>query len=220
MDAITRNVLRAVVCTAIMAWPGMAQAHSPIAGIGVFYNALLHPLMVPGHALVLVGLCLALGQQGRPAARLGLLVLWGAFAVGLGAAKAGQFAAPPEGGLLVLAAILGTTVAFAAPLPRWLVGTASVVAGLVLGLDSAPDPASQYDTALALSGIFCGIALASTIIAGTCLTLQKAWMRIGIRVMGSWIVAASVLVLTLLFQSGRPSAVLSIPIPARAASAG
>jgi hypothetical protein len=220
VDAMKGSVLRAVVCSAILAWPGMAQAHSPIAGIGVFYNALLHPLIVPHHALVLVGLSLALGQQGRPAARLGLLVLWVAFAVGLGAAMAGMALAPQDRGLLFLAAVVGASVTIAAHLPRWLIGTASLAAGLMLGLDSAPDPASQHDTVLSVAGLCSGIALTSTVIAGTCLTLHKAWMQIGIRIMGSWIAAASVLVLALLFQSGRPSAVVSTAFPTRVETAG
>jgi len=209
-------MVRVGFCAATAAWPDVAQAHSPIAGIGTFYNAMLHPLLVPGQALVLVGLSLALGQRGRPAARLGLVLLLGAFAAGLGAAMAWPHLQPPETGLLFLGAVIGAAVSIAKPLPLWLVATAAIAAGLLMGLDSRPDPAGQRDTVLAVAGLFTGTALVATLIAGTCLTLEKSWMHIGIRIVGSWIAAASVLVLALLLQSGRPSLGLTIAVPARA----
>jgi hypothetical protein len=84
-----------------------------------------------------------------------------------------------------------------------------------MGLDSAPDPANTTGTLLAAGGLSLGIAIISMVIAGTSLTLDKAWMRIGLRIVGSWIVAASVLVLALLLHNGRPSTALSIAIPTR-----
>ena len=215
MDFVSGKVIRAGVCMALVACPGMAHAHSPIAGIGTFYAAMLHPLAVPGHALVIVGLSLAFGQQGRSAARLGLPVLLGAFAAGLGAAMVWAPFAPPQTALLLLAAVIGAAVTVAAPLPLWLVGAASTVSGLAMGLDSAPDPANTTGTLLAAGGLSLGIAIISMVIAGTSLTLDNAWMRIGLRIVGSWIVAASVLVLALLLHNGRPSTALSIAIPTR-----
>jgi urease accessory protein len=215
-DNLKSGIVRVGVCALVGAWPGVALAHSPIAGIGTFYNALLHPLIVPGHALALVGLSLALGQQGRPAARLGLVLLLGAFGVGLGAAMALPVSPPPETGFLFLAAVIGGAVSIARPLPRWLIAVAAIAVGLLMGLDSRPDPAGQRDTVLAVAGLFSGTALVAILIAGTCLTLEKTWMHIGIRIFGSWIAAASVLVLALLLHSGRPFPALSFAVSVRA----
>jgi Protein of unknown function (DUF3604) len=49
----------------------LAEAHSPIQGIGTFYSYLLDPFVVPPHAILLTALALLLGQQGRARA-LGL----------------------------------------------------------------------------------------------------------------------------------------------------
>ena len=204
------------LCAGALLWPDVALAHSPIAGIGTFYNAMLHPLVVPGHALALVGLSFALGQQGRPAARLGLVLLLGASGVGLGAAMALPVSPPPETGFLFLAAVMGAAVSIARPLPRWLIAMAAIAVGLLMGLDSRPDPAGKRDTVLAVAGLFSGTALVAILIAGTCLTLEKTWMRIGIRIFGSWIAAASVLVLALLLHYGRPFPTQSFAVPVRA----
>jgi hypothetical protein len=165
---------------------------------------------------VLVGLSLALGQQGRAATRLGLVLLLGAFAAGLGVAMAWPLSALPEAGLLILAAGIGAVISIARPLPRWLSAVAAIGAGLFMGLDSRPDLTGQRDTVLAVAGLFSGTALVATLIAGTCLTLEKTWMRIGIRVIGSWIAAAPVLVLALLLHSGRSFPTLSFAVPVRA----
>ena len=184
------------------AWPGIVQAHSPIPGIGTFYSSLLHPVMVPTHALVLVALSLFLGQHGRSAARLGLIVLILAFRVGLAGSMTLTDAGPSEQSLLMFAAILAGLVTSARPLPLWLIAGVAFAAGVPLGLDSGPDPLNRHEVLLAVAGVWVGVALLSTLIAGSCLSLDRVWQKIGIRVAGAWIVATSVLVLTLLIHSG------------------
>src|SRR5262250_488988 len=85
---------RIAVGVAILAWlvvaGGPAQAHDVVAGVGGFSGGLLHPLLVPAHALALLALGLALGQQPRwPAGALffgvglvaGITLIVAAFAI-------------------------------------------------------------------------------------------------------------------------------------------
>ncbi len=59
-----RAALAAVIlCLATAA----AQAHTVIPGIGGFPGGLLHPLLVPAHALTLIALGLLAGSFARPA---------------------------------------------------------------------------------------------------------------------------------------------------------
>jgi urease accessory protein len=178
----------------------MALAHSPIPGIGIFYGHMLHLLIVPAQALVLVGVALMLGQQGQAGARAGLLALGIGFALGLAAARLAA-PAPPETLLLGIAVILGMAVALARKWPVLLVAPVVLGAGLAVGLDSWPQPMGGRDTALAVAGLCVGVGLVSLVVAGIGPTLQKAWQRIGIRIAGSWIAATSVLALALFLHA-------------------
>jgi urease accessory protein len=189
-----------MIPAALCAWPSMALAHSPIPGIGTFYGHMLHPLIVPVQALVLLGAALMLGQQGQAKARAGLLALGTGFACGLAAARLAA-SAPPETLLLLLAAVFGIAVGLARQWPVWLIVPAALGAGVALGLDSWPEPMGSRDTALAVAGLCVGVGLIALVVAGTALTLHKAWQRLGIRIVGSWIAAASVLVLALLVHA-------------------
>ena len=64
-------------------FPQLAHAHSPIEGIGDFYNGMLHPLLVPSHVLLLLALGLLRGQQGLRSMRYGLPLFVLTLCVGL-----------------------------------------------------------------------------------------------------------------------------------------
>ena len=94
--------------------PGPALAHSPIPGIGGFYNGLLHPLLVPAHLLALVALGLWLGQQALPRIERALLAFSLLLLAGLALAA---FAAPGGGQTSLLACALGVGLLVAAAWP-------------------------------------------------------------------------------------------------------
>ena len=62
--------------------PNLAFAHSPIEGIDSFYNGLLHPVFVPAHILLILGLGLLFGQKGTQETRFALVGYFAATAVG------------------------------------------------------------------------------------------------------------------------------------------
>ena len=71
------------------------------------------------------------------------------------------------------------------------------LAGIVLGLDSATDNSSEREALLAFIGLVTGVVYLTTLITGLTVGLTKPWHRVGVRIAGSWIVAASVMVLAL-----------------------
>ena len=192
----TRTLL--LVWAAGVATSGEAYAHSPIKGVGAFYNGVLHPYLVPAHLLVLVALGLLIGQRAPASSRYALP----AFLVALvGSVALVMVVTMPsmEILLLVIAFTGGTLVAVAATAGTLLpVGLASA-AGLMLGLSSGPDGIPSDEAWLALSGTVIGASLAVVLTGGASAWLSRfqTWPRIAVRVLGSWTAASAFLVLVL-----------------------
>lgn len=179
---------------ALLLLGGTAQAHSPIPGVGVFYNGMLHPLLLPAHALVLVAVGLLCGQHAPRVSRAALPAF--ALALGAGLALPPPLSAPDAAiFLLGLGALAGAAVALGAPL-RPLMTLLAAVAGLAVGLDSRADAPGPLPLPEA-GGIWLGAVLAVVLVGGAAASLTRAWQRIGLRALGSWIAAAAILVLML-----------------------
>jgi urease accessory protein len=197
----TPGSVTGVAAFGIFAAPTATWAHSPIEGIGTFYGHMLHPVTVPAHALLLIGITLMLGQQPRLEALLGLVSFGLAFAFGLTLSGLGYIAEVREQLLLGGALLAGGLVCLNRPLPTGAVSAGAIVAGLALGVDSSPDIAGYNQLLLAYSGLLVGLFAIAVIVTGSTVGLATAWQRIGIRVAGSWIMAVSVLALALSVSS-------------------
>jgi len=174
-----------------------AAAHATFKGIGTFYNYMFHPFAVPAHMLVLIAAGLMLGQQQARIGGLGLRALAAGLGVGLSFDAVAGNETLPEPSLLLVALLLGATVSLGRSPPLAVAMLGAGLAGLVVGLDSAPGVANRYTSALAYAGLVFGVMWIVTIISGYTVDLTRDWQSIGKRVVGSWIVAASLLVLTL-----------------------
>jgi urease accessory protein len=173
-----------------------ACAHPPFAGATGFYGGLLHPLFVPTHAIAVLSLGLLIGQQ-KPHWRWPMAL---AYAAGLGigfaamiSAFALQFSAEA---LLAAAAIVGALVALARAVP-WL--TACVLAlavGITLALDSSPGGISVREANVIIVGTFCGAVILLWAILEVVAIFRREWQKLGVRILGSWIAASAILVLT------------------------
>ena len=173
-----------------------AGAHPPFAGATGFLGGLLHPLFVPAHALAVLGLGLLIGQQG-PHWRWSLPV---AYAAGLGSGFAAMILAfaPQFGGevLLAVAAIDGALIALARPVPALVGCVLALVVGIALALDSPPGGISVRDANVTLLGTFCGAVMLLWAVLEVARMLRRDWQRLGVRIVGSWIAASAVLVLS------------------------
>jgi urease accessory protein len=170
-------------------------------------RGLLHPLLLPAHALALLALGLLISQQH---ARRRLL-LSATFVAGLvaGLAAIALAAGPTPAADVVLAAagLAGLLVAIGRPLPALACAALAVVAGAALGLDSPPQATSIAAGTIMLIGTGLGASLALALVvagAGALVGVQGlVWPRIGVRVLGSWIAASATLVLALRFARGQ-----------------
>lgn len=185
---------RAAAATSAVAacalWSGPAAAHAPVAGIGAFWNGVLHPLLVPTHTLALIAVGLILGQHAPRLSRMG----WPLFAATLAAAVLAAGALPVSPiALVVISCLGGLLVALDRPLTTPTLAL-SAGAAAAIGLDSVPDAADALPAQL---GTVVGCLLCVTLVGGAVAALREPWQRIGVRIAGSWLAAATMLVAAL-----------------------
>jgi urease accessory protein len=184
---------------------GPSAAHTVTEGTSGFTDGLQHPFGLPAHMMTILGLGLLLGQRDLAILRWPIY----GFLVGL---VAGLSAAPflatdaMTAGLsvaqLALVAVVGSLIALARPLPVLLLASFAAIGGACLGLDSAPEDATLQQTVACLAGT--GIALILVLLNVVALTnyamaqaVRRPWQMIGVRIVGSWITAAGLMVLAL-----------------------
>jgi hypothetical protein len=182
----------AAIVLAILAQP--AQAHDPVGG-NTFWSGLLHPWLVPAHALALAGLILLGAGQGRrrwlyAAFALGLLA--GAFALTQGV---GETRAPVV--ILVVAVVTGMLAAAAWELPLLLAVPIALIGGAAIALDSPPQ-AIRIAAALGIQlGTGLGALVPLVLLGEAAAAIRATRLQIGLRVLGAWIAASAILVLAL-----------------------
>jgi len=175
-------------------------AHSPIKGMGSFYNGLLHPVFVPAHLLLLIALGLLIGQKGLSENRLSFAVFLVATVIGLIGAwfsVGGEI----EIALLSAAAIIGLLIASNLPIGVYLCAIIAALVGLLISIDSAQETLSGTVKLLTLLGTGVGINILFLYAMGFADYFnKKSWQKIGIRIIGSWIAASSLLVIALSYS--------------------
>lgn len=181
--------------------PDAAHAHTAVKGLGDFGNGLIHPLITPSHVLVILGLGLWLGQHPPLNLKTPMKVFAPLSAAALLLTATGWITTIYQPALIALAMCAGTLVALERPLPptagRALLG----IAAIALGLDSAIESDSTASVVKALLGTWISLVfLVCDLAFYVSLCTQKRWLKVGIRVLGSWIIAISLLVLAFAFK--------------------
>lgn len=197
MKAADRAASLSTVLVSLTACPSLAQAHSPIEGLGTFYSHVLHPVTVLSHALLLTAVSLMLGQQGRSTARVAIVALGGTFVAGLAIATAGGINVVREQVMIITALLAGGLVCLDRRVPIAFPVSVAAGTGLAIGLDSGVNMTGLRDTALAVAGVAVGVLYLAVVVAGLTADVKKQWQRVAIRIGGSWIFAVSILVLAL-----------------------
>jgi urease accessory protein len=170
-----------------------AFAHAPM-GEGVS-GGLLHPYLVPAHAMSLVALGLFIGrrsEQGIP-----LLAFAAALIAGLVALTFAIAETPAAEILLGNTALVGVLLAADWTPPKPLGWIIAGVTGGMIALDSPPETISVQEADLMLLGTGLGALSALGAVIGGTGYLTRPWQRLGVRVVGSWIAASAILVLAL-----------------------
>ena len=182
--------------TLLLLYTTAAAAH-PIPGVGDFYSGVLHPFLALEHLLPMIALALLAGQQDRKAA-IGVLV---AFPVML-AAGAASAAVVPATSLVAMVniasmVVLGILVAGNWHLPAWfLIGLAALLA-FTHGLPEGTEISGSMSALPFVSGVAVAGLLAIAYGIGLGRSLRAPWTKIAVRMAGSWIAAAGVMVLGL-----------------------
>lgn len=180
-----------------LALHGSAHAHTTVPGAGDFMNGALHPVTVPAHVLILLGLAIALGQRVPFRPGRALLLFAPCAAVALGLTTRFNFTVP-QPALIGIALCGGVVVAVGRPLPfpAWAI---LVTAGAVcIGLDSGVEDSSRATEIRMLCGTLAGLVIALFTCAfytSLAAEQERKWLHIALRMAGSWITAISVLLL-------------------------
>lgn len=191
------RIARAACASALACTAGAAWAHGEIKGVGAFYSGVLHPFISPAHLIALLTLGLLFGQRGVVASRHAMAALLAAMALGLWLSLRLQGLPEPDPLLLGLGTLLGLSVVLARPWPTWALVPLAALAGLSVGLGSAPDGMAPAQRSAALMGTLVGASLCTACLAGLVHHLRRPWALVGVRVVGSWLSASAILVLTL-----------------------
>jgi len=174
----------------------MARAHLAVEGVGEVVNGALHPLLSPAHVLVFLGLALLLGQRVPLDLKTPMRVFAPVSAAALLVTLSGRVSSVSPPLLIGLALCIAALVALEVKLPRLVVGGICAAAGCGIGLDSAVEGGATLAAFKTLAGTWLSLNAAVFYLA-ICVSHaeDKPWARTAIRVLGSWIIAISLMVL-------------------------
>jgi hydrogenase/urease accessory protein HupE len=196
-----------VVSTALVAlvWlhPAPALAHGSLA-VGDFYSGMLHPLLHFETLLPTLALALWSGQLGGPQSwRLPLaflgMVLLGTVA---GVLEIDLRLGPASLRFSML--VFGLLVATRWKLPASLAMTMALLFGLFEGQINTFDPETKIERPLLfIAGVGSSIGLILFHVVTRVVRYQAFWVQTAVRILGSWIAATGILVLTLEWVGGK-----------------
>jgi urease accessory protein len=194
MSTVKKTIVAAAGLATLSPLPAFAH---PMQGVGDFYAGMLHPVITIETVLPLIALSLLAGQQRREAA-IHLLAAFPAALI-VGALLASLRDAPSSLGIvqLILTAGFGILVAFARPVPSWLLVALGAVLGVTAGWANAAELVGQGSRLRFIAGLAVVGLLLLVYGNGLVRNLKREWTQIAVRVVGSWIAAVSILVLGL-----------------------
>lgn len=183
-------------------WPETAYAHLMSTGFGPFYDGVIHLTLSPDDLLGVLGLSLLAGLAGASHGRAVLFSLTAAWLIGglTGLQLDQEISLPLLNTLSFL--LVGILVALDRKLPLWLVNFMSITLGLFHGFFNGSAMSAAGGGILALLGIATGVFVFVTIAAAFVISLRLTWMRVAVRVAGSWIAAIGLLLLGWTFRGG------------------
>jgi urease accessory protein len=193
---VMRIHLQRPLTLAALLLPAVAHAHLVSTGLGPFYDGLSHFVLTPEDLLPALAFALLVGLNGARAGRGALFALPAAWLAG-GLAGLAWPTAAASVPALTIASFLALGAMVAADLRLrfgWTVGLAVLLGALNGYLNGSAMAASRLGLpglAGIVSALFVTVALAAALVVA-----QRApWARIAVRVAGSWIAAAGVLLL-------------------------
>jgi urease accessory protein len=172
---------------------GPAAAHGNLPGGGGFASGFAHPFLATEHLLLLLAIGALIGRQGVRAPVVGLLLgLAGGFAMLRIGFMPGQML------ILGAALLIGGALAANLPLKGAVLMAGAMLAGLMVGADT--DGLTGPTALMAHAGVVIGVlAIVLNAMAGAQVGAAKL-NGVPLRVAGSWIAAAAVMILAFLMR--------------------
>ncbi|RFB96531.1 hypothetical protein B5K08_09180 [Rhizobium leguminosarum bv. trifolii] len=179
----------------IAAIPVDARAHLVNTGLGPIYDGVAHFAVSPEAILPVVALGVLAGLGGLANARIAVLILpvaWIAF--GLAGILFGPLAINPAFESLPLL-ILGGLAAADIRMPALATGSLALLLGAFEGYNFGAAYSAARDGFPALAGSAGLVFVLIAVVSAAVLKAKWAWMRIAMRVVGSWTAASGILLL-------------------------
>lgn len=175
--------------------PGRAEAHLVTTGLGPVYDGISHVLMSPDDLVPILAMSFLAGLNGARAGRMTLFSLTVAWlAAGAAGFLFGRTVLPvavTSASFLILG---GLTAADRRLSPAVVTGLA-VTVGLLHGWMNGASIAESGRSALGLVGIAATVFVCVSLVSALVISLRAAWLRIAVRVAGSWVAAIGLLMI-------------------------
>jgi hydrogenase/urease accessory protein HupE len=175
--------------------PCAAHAHLDNSGLGPIYDGVLHFVLGPEDLVPALAMAVLAGQHGPAVARRMLLALPLAWLAGglAGFWMSGAPAVPWIPAVSMLS--LGVLVAGGRTLPMPILVAIATLVGVAHGALDGLGIAQARREPVALAGIVGAVTVAATLTAAFVATLRAEWLRVAVRVAGSWVAAIGLLLL-------------------------
>lgn len=190
-----------VVSSALLCSPSRAAAHLVTTGMGPVYDGIGHLLLTPEDLVAALALALYAGLKGSVSGRMAMFLLpiaW--FVGGLAGSMSVSVSQLPLQAISFL--VLGALVAADLRMQDNAVALLVVCLGLVHGFFNGAALKDGAGT-LGLLGIMVMLFVIVTLTSALVVSLKKPWMRIALRVAGSWICASGLLMIGWMLKGGR-----------------
>jgi urease accessory protein len=175
--------------------PARAEAHLNSTGMGPIYDGLMHFLMSPEDLVPALALALLAGLRGAAYGRRASFTLPVAWLVG---SLFGLTAAATTGSAVLTSLwflLLGGLVIADAKLPLSAMTALAALCGLVHGYLNGTGMGQSWFAVVTLLGLTSGVFVLIVLAAAFVVQLRAHWVRIAVRVAGSWIAASGLLML-------------------------
>jgi len=183
-----------VITLALVLSPSPAWAHLVTTGLGPAFDGIGHFFLTLEDVLPVLAITLLAGLRGRESGRRVLFALPSAW---VAAGVLGLWLRIPLPQFVSIVSLLacGGLLAANAPLSsRWVTAVA-VVLGLAHGMMDGAELAEARLGLAGLMGIGVSLFIVTSLMSALAISLSRPWMRIAVRVAGSWVVATGLLLL-------------------------
>ncbi len=180
----------------------MPLAHLVQTGFGGFYDGLAHWALTPQDVLLVVAFALLAGLAGKQRARQLVLALPSAWLLGGLLGLLVPSLMPPELATTLSFGLVGLLVALDRRLPAAAFFALILAAAGLHGVANGSTMATTGPGWLGLVGATLAVFIAVSLIPALLVGLKKPAARVAVRVGGSWIAAASLLMIGWLFRAG------------------